>query len=535
MELNSRMMSILSKVASGRGDVSVKDICDTYGIKKRTFYYDFKKINLLLEDKGIEKIELLNGKCCISGEGKRAIRQFISGKDLDYYKSASERTVMISLYIGLSREKMTIAKFSEMFDISKNTVLADFRKMKEEMQSMKIGLVYDLKNGYRFDGNESIIRKYLYGKFREITSSKTYEDIRDFVNSIFSENGTEQDYWESFRACLLIYEELLGTDIVDTDFENCVFMLATSYIRSSNGCRYQPGSKGKEVQGTATYESARIMMQRIEERMGLSTYASEIIYMARGLMAMKNFRADGSEIEAWALEFTEKYVSSIERIGQIKIHDREKLIKQMANHIMPMRYRVGYSMQIENPLTNSIIESHEEEFKLAKTALEEVEPKLAQSITNDELAYLAVFIASGTSKYGRHEESNKILIICAEGVATALMIQSQLERLLGDYYRYEITSIKRAEHYNFGDYLMVVTTLDTEELRNRALRVGVLLSEENEKQIFDFLGRLEMTSRFSPYELARLIEVNTALDEEQMRNLTKDLLLFLNTHREHQK
>lgn len=531
MELNSRTMSILQGMADSSGEMSVKQICDLNDINRRTFYYDLEKANDLLAGNGIETIKLNNGRCSISRDSRKAIRELLSNRDIGYYKTARERRIIISFYIGLSRKRVNISDFIDMFDVSKNTIFADLQKIKEEVGKKEIEISYDSHEGYRFTGGESEIRAYLICQFRQVKNSRTKDEIKSFINRCLGEDGTEQDYWDGFRSCLLIYEELMGADIVETDIENCVFMLSISFIRSFLGHIYRTGNNDLKIRDSATYESVRIMMQRIEERMELSAYASEVTYIVLRLAGMQNFRINEDKIEAEAVDFTERYVSNIEEVGNISFANRDDLIRQMANHITPMSYRIGYSMQIENPLTNNIKQTYAKEFELAREALAKTDPELAQRITDDELSYLAVFIASGATNKRMHGWSNKILIICAEGVATALMLEGQLRELLGDFFEYEITSIKRSSKYNFEEYLMVITTLDTAELRDRAMHVNVLLTEDNEQAIIDYLSRTELSSTFAPYDIVKLVETDIECDENSLNNLTKDLLRYLNDHR----
>lgn len=532
IELNGRTMSILQEIASSAGDISVKQICDMHDINRRTFYYDLEKANDLLEDNGIEKIRLDNGRCVISEERKKDIKELISNKDIGYFKSSKERRIIITFYIGLSKKRLNISNFIEMFDVSKNTIVADLQKIREGIRYRGIELTYDSRVGYKFTGKESEIRGFLINQFRRIKNSRTQEEIREYMNSRLSEELYPQDYWEGFRACLLIYEELMGADILETDIESCVFMLCISFIRAYLGNIYRTGPKEKKVRYSAIFESVHVMMQRIEERMGLKAQASEVTYIVLRLAGMQNFRINEDKIGAETYELTERFVTNIEELGKIRFPKRDELIRQMTNHITPMTYRIGYGMQIENPLTHNIKQTYAREFELAWNAMEKTDHELAMRITDDELSYLAVFIASGAATRSGRARSNKILIICAEGVATALMLQGQLEDLLGDYFEYEITSIKRSSGYNFDDYLMVITTLDADQLRDRAVRVNVLLTDENIKMIIDYVSRTSITSTFAPYDIVRIVETHVECDDLSLSDLTRDLIKYLNDHRE---
>lgn len=533
MELNGRMLSILEEIVSSETlEIPAKRIRDMGNSKKRTFYYDFKKINNLLHDLGIEEIQLEKGICRISEEGKAQIAKVISEDNIEYYKSSSERRIISSIYIGLSSEKQTLPALEKYFDVSKNTILSDLRLIRKELAGYDIELVYDAYSGYRYIGEESAVRRYLLNQFRRIAADRTKREIRDLVNRELSLNEKRIDIWTAFRECLTIYEEVLGTDIADADIDACVFVMSVSYIRSGRGFRYKVKRRYSAVRDIPPFESGRIMMKRIEEYMGLKAYASETVYIVLFLLSTKNISINESGHDGLkAKEFTERYINCVEEEGHVKFHDKDNLKKRMANHIMPMMYRIEYNMQIENPHTESVKINYPEMFDLARKAFELTDPKLASEVSDDELSYLAIYIASGTGKRNENSRKKKILIVCAEGVATALMIQSQLEDILGDYYEYEISSIRRAEYADFKDYLLVVTTLDADHLHDKALKVSVLLSNENEQNILELLSREEFRAEFPLNEMMKIIGGQAGISQEESKDINKELLKYLNAHR----
>ena len=109
---------------------------------------------------------------------------------------------------------------------------------------------------------------------------------------------------------------------------------------------------------------------------------------------------------------------------------------KVCSHIEPL-YTDTFGSQLENPIAEAVKNAYMDAFELARQAFEKASPDLAKSITDDEIVYLAVYIAGEIKEENRHaseKSDQKILIVCGEGVATAILVKNQMIDLLGDYY-----------------------------------------------------------------------------------------------------
>jgi len=532
MELNGRMMYIMQDLAeSENGELSVGQLCETHGIKKRTFYYDIKKINSLLEENGIERIILDNGICIASNSCKKGISRIISDNSIRYYNSAEERKTIISVIVGLSGEKITASYFCDLFDISKNTLLSDLRIIKKELVERRVVLDYDRYGGYVFSGSEVTIRSFIISEFRKIKSHKTKDQIISLVNKYFADKLGERDYWLILKECLVIYEELQGTDIVDVDIESCVFTLAVSFARSLYGHKYNVQNKDRMIRDTRAFESAKVMMRRIEECLGLKAYNAEIYYVVPRLLSRQIFRhMESGEEDPAIAEFTDSFMRNAEYIGNKSFRNRDSIRKKLIHHVGPMMYRLAYGISLENPIAVSIRSNYGDSLEIARKAVMVTDPKIGKAISEDELCYLAIYIASGTVQLKSKNSKHRVLIICAEGVAAALMIQIQLEELLGECYLFEISSIKRVMDIKLENYLLVVTTLDNEYLENKAIRVKLLLSDDDKKRVFNALNQKTIMTCVSPNDLLEIIQKHYGSGIVSEMELNKELLNLLVTH-----
>ena len=535
MELNARMICILQEVIEAQDSVTVDQICGRNDISKRTFYYDIKNVNAWLREKALPQIVLKSGSCSIDPSVSDALGDIINRTDIEYFMSVDERKIMMALYIGLSKERVRIHDFCELFDISKNTVLSDMKNIRKELAERHIGLRFETERGYYFHGNEYAIRNYLYGQFKKVRSIKTGQYIRRFLDEQLTQiTGDRRTYWEALKECLVIYEEAARTSIVENDTDGGTFILAISYLRHAHGHLFRVNtSRTHQIRNTRAYKGASNLFSKIHEYVGLPFSEQEICYVALCFLAMQNFdpvAEEGQDPEM--LDFTERFLHHIEETGLAAFTDRETLKGRLVNHIAPMIYRINYGVQLDNPIADSVKRDYSTAFDLAKKGFSATDAKLAAKITEDELSYLAIYIADGI-KTGVPQGfgAGRILVVCPEGVATALLIRDQLATLLDSHYTYDLTSVKNIAAIDLADYLLIVTAAKCDLPDDKTVRVGLFLNEENKRSILEKLDQEKIETKIRTRDVMAIIRRYCGNRTQQMTDLNVELLNYFNAHR----
>lgn len=535
MELNARMICILQEVVEAQGAVTVEQICSRNDISKRTFYYDIKNVNAWLREKELPEILLKSGTCTIDHSVGEALGDVIRGSDTEYFMSVDERKIMMVLYIGLAEERIRIQTFCDLFDISKNTVLSDMKSIRTELGQRNVELKFDAELGYFFRGNESAIRNYLYSQFKKVRSLKTSQYIRRFLNEQLATMGREEDYWEALRECLVIYEEVAHTSIVENDTDGSVFILALAHLRHGHGHPFRfTVTETERIRETRAYQGAEILFRKIAEYVDLHAGEEEIYYVALCFLAMQNFDPVATEEQdPEMVRFTDRFLAAMEQSGKVEFKEREMLVGRLVNHITPMLYRINYGVQLDNPIADTVKKDYAAAFALARKGLLATDAKIAKKITEDELAYLAIYIADGI-KSGTHISNaapGKILVVCAEGVATALLIRDQLAELLHVHYEYDLASVKNIAAVPAEEYLLMVTAVKCDLPPEKTVRVNLFLTEDNKRSILEILNGETIHARLKPRELMSIVRRYVGDRPQQLAEINLELLNYINAHR----
>lgn len=101
---------------------------------RRKIYYHIDKINAALVDEALHIISIPRIGIHLTEEQRDACCKLLSEVDsYDYIMSAHERMMIMLLWIGISKERITIEKLIELTEVSRNTVLNDLNSIRYQL------------------------------------------------------------------------------------------------------------------------------------------------------------------------------------------------------------------------------------------------------------------------------------------------------------------------------------------------------------------------------------------------------------------
>lgn len=120
---------------------------------RRKIYYHIDKINAALGDETLHIISIPRIGIHLTEEQRDACCELLSEVDsYDYIMSAHERMMIMLLWIGISKERITIEKLMELTEVSRNTVLNDLNSIRYQLtlEQYQVTLQVSKSQGYHF-------------------------------------------------------------------------------------------------------------------------------------------------------------------------------------------------------------------------------------------------------------------------------------------------------------------------------------------------------------------------------------------------
>lgn len=494
MELKNRQASILRSLVRSLEGLAIQDLMDGYDIARRTLYYDVKKIDDWLEEGHLGKIWISEQivKAHITDYKKLEKRL---GQRQNYFFSVAERHAMEIIYIALYHEAVTVQKMEDYFDVSRNTILTDIKEIRKKLEKNELFLNTSVKSGYVIQGEEAVLRKMLGIQIRQLSNTEGRTAVKHlFQQSLRILTANDIDFYELCNSVIYQYENDTKGECILSNVGYESLRIQMALIRSMKGCENCMSDEEKYIlMNTLSYRSLEISAEKLKIH-NIIIPSSEIYYITSLLMGIQTVDFLSQD---WEDSYIEKIciqlIANFERIGCLFLADREHLQKQLMHHVRPLYYRLKYAVSANNPMVKDIKRMYPMVFDITKRAFEELDSAFPEKVSDEELAYICVYMASNLNEKMMelgHESSEKgILIIGAENMATATMVKEQLQKLLGITFKYSVISSNKIREWMLEEYILVVVV---GELKNEIscrylVKTDPVLTEADQRKIIDVL------------------------------------------------
>lgn len=488
MELNSRLASILSELLS-EGEQSSAQICSNLQISKRAFYYDYEKVKDWLETYKLGTIELKNGICSLKTNKSQEIQDIIDAGTTGFYLNNRERLVMELFYIAVHKQRGAVESLCTLLQVSQNTILADIKKNRMMLHEVGLGLEYSAQTGYLFIGDEFQIRNFLLERLKEIKTIRARKYLEEMLSEqMGSYLKPGENYVSIMQECEQIYEAVIGTTLLEQQLWQQAIVIILAYLRNQVGAGFlTTNTEMADLRTLKEYVGVETMFQRIREYLAMEMPEPEFYFVEIYFLGMRNFNFIENKTTHLNVEkIAEKFIGCLENAYQINLKDWQTFKSRLIEHLTPMYYRVKYGVQEKYPLMESYCRKYKKEFDMARNCLEQAEPKLSSKTSDDEIAYLSMYIGGELfvdKKRQKSSEGGKILVVCSEGVATSILVQNHLLELLGNTFSIDFSAVKSLDTLDFDQYIMVVSTVRHEKLPQDTLYVSSMLKKADNERI----------------------------------------------------
>ena len=170
LTINARNKKIIEYLLIMHEYVTILDIENNTGITRRSIYYDLNKINEWLNENHIKKIDLGKEGILLGDQQRMDIENLLNNfsKNSDYIFSPKERLSIIICFLLLANNSLYVDFFAHLCDVSRNTILQDFKSVKTQLTHKHLELSYSMKFGYSVKGDVLTKRSLFFTLFMNI-------------------------------------------------------------------------------------------------------------------------------------------------------------------------------------------------------------------------------------------------------------------------------------------------------------------------------------------------------------------------------
>ena len=426
-----------------------KEIGEVMELSSKTIRKEINQLNSVIKDKGAI-VESKPGKGFIfTIKDKDKFKLFLKN---DWYKYAyyqeedgdkNLRYVNILRTFLFSNSYIKQFELAETFHVSESQINKDLPIVRQILENYDLELVARPYYGMKVEGSEKNIRLAIKNEIGEdplLFEGDKNRDLFKKIQDIIEEMDFGDDYYMPY-----------------VNFKNLVIHIYISILRIRQK-KYISLSKDfeKKVDSTKEYKIAKIIVDKLENKLEIKIPKEELVYITMHLIA-KNTIRDQGKISTEILELSQNIIDEIYKVSKYDFRANIDFYFSLAIHLSPLANRIKYGFDMKNPILDDIKEN-KISYLLATIGANVINEKYHTKLSEDEIGYIALHIMAAMNSNTLNTKN--ILIICGSGNSSAQIMKAQLNRQFrNNINEIRTTDLRNLDQINMKNYDLIISSV----------------------------------------------------------------------------
>ncbi|MBT2292852.1 BglG family transcription antiterminator [Paenibacillus albidus] len=452
--------------------LSIPELRLQMNLTPRQFAYSLDKLNDGLTSQSLPKIQLFQTGFKIDERIKAYWNQeelSLNRKQLIFQEN--ERLYLIYLYTYIRREQIAIIHYQSLLQVSRNTALADVKKLRALCQGTGVKLSYNRTNGFYLEGEERYKRRFAsvcIGSLLQLPMGRS--GIQQVLDS-----WKYEDKSKAIRLHLSEMAREYAVDFVGNRLDQLIYELL--FLQFCYG-RHHLTLPKKQIQLIKTQPLFQ-MGKALSAYLFDEVTETEIIYLTIQLLSATQGISHIHPNEE-LINISDAIIHEVERLTFVPFKEKHILQSILYKHLVPAYFRIMCEVPLSNPLIDTIQTEHGVLFRLVKQALKPFSDYTGQLISDEEIGYFTILFGGHVRKLETKAKVYRATIVCPNGVSSSMMLQTQLRQLFPYLHFTESHSVAEMEKISPDSYDMIFSTIYLESPKPVYLTRPLLTALEEE-------------------------------------------------------
>lgn len=497
---------------------SIGELENLSNSSRRTILSDILRINEALSHLLLPTIRIENDLIRVPAISSKELLDHV---DISRsYTFQHERLDMIVLYLLLYPDYISNYHLQDLLRMSKNSVVADLKDIRELLKNQSISLQYTRSEGYYLEGTGSRLRQLLE---RTIEKLMRLESGRFILDYVLKECRIATKDAAIFSQIRMLSEKYQLTFI----FENV--KIVSLVMAVLNEIEIEGDYQVKQEDYRNIKETALLkLVEELEEE--YPRLARERDYVLSRLAGCLQGNLDLNP-DPTVVQIMDEIIKQVKANTGLEFPMGIPFRKNLYAHLYASYYRLLFNISLHNPLTHQIKTEYRSLYELIRRSLKPLEEMTGKPLSSDEIAYFTIHFGGYLQAKVKHREAKDLraMIVCPNGVSTSLILQSELEKI---FPRMEFQAISRS-HFKTVDNMerddvQVVFSTTHLESQDKVFLVKPLMTYIEKillkRRVYEYL-RLEKEDVVSIDELMGIVAKYTTIKNEE--GLKNELIHYL--------
>lgn len=467
--MNKRTVGIINDLAVASGEVTLQLLAEKYGVSQRTIRNDISTINDLLEDTGMEKIDLKRGGVLKLPDEFDNILPEITTDDFYSYKlSKEERKMVAAAMLINSAGYITLASIADSLYVSRATIIADLDEIKKFIRDGGLEVTSHPNKGLLVEGKESVKRWFL---FRLSVFGLENQNSKDEKGAMVSVQAGDASVIQKIINEQEHSHQLYMTDNSFLEIQKYLRIMINRNLQGEYIEMQEPGQNDK-------YLFAQDILRYISQYCGIKTTVDEIIYFSHLLEKCRYINKKDFDINDVKIQMiTRQFIHSISDDLGINLENDYDFFENLSNHLQSM-YLTESSQFPENAVIREIVEDHPDVANSVHHNLTILKQFNKREISEIETLYIIVHVCAALERKKNSEVSFHVIVACHAGIGTSHLLMEKLKK----NFNFQIVDIISAHEASFLEPDKADFIISTVPLKNCSIDyvvVSPILTDED--------------------------------------------------------
>ena len=447
MSRQKQIIQILTK-STNKNPITISTIAEILNVSSRTVLREMPKIEEWLDENGFNFIKKPGVGLIIdeSLENQQLILELLEVENVQKEYSKEERKRIILSELLIAKEPLKLFYFTNQLKVSEGTLSNDLDGIEDWLKSFDIKLIRRQGVGIYLEGNEKNYRKVLSDiLYRTLEEKELIKLLKKSLNSPSSENSIEfsienrmlnfidKTIIKGIEKIVSELEEKFNFKLIDSDYIGLVVHISLAVQRIKNGEKISMDKSSlSELEILPEFAVATEITEKLEKVFTIEIPKDEIGYITmhlKGARLRLNKVENDIDLDNLDIKQISNYIiTEVENDFNIEIINKQKLSKDIYNHLVPAISRMSMKLNIRNPLLENIKEQYSEIYHSCENACE-ILKKITKidKIPESEVAYIAMHIAAAIEENLKNENLS-VVIACPTGVGTSKLLGVNIKK-----------------------------------------------------------------------------------------------------------
>ncbi|WP_294399148.1 BglG family transcription antiterminator [uncultured Clostridium sp.] len=447
MSRQKQIIQILTK-STNKNPITISTIAEILNVSSRTVLREMPKIEEWLDENGFNFIKKPGVGLIIdeSLENQQLILELLEVENVQKEYSKEERKRIILSELLIAKEPLKLFYFTNQLKVSEGTLSNDLDGIEDWLRAFDIKLIRRQGVGIYLEGNEKNYRKVLSDiLYRTLEEKELIKLLKKSLNSPSSENSIEfsienrmlnfidRTIIKGIEKIVSELEEKFNFKLIDSDYIGLVVHISLAVQRIKNGEKISMDKSSlSELEILPEFAVATEITEKLEKVFTIEIPKDEIGYITmhlKGARLRLNKVENDIDLDNLDIKQISNYIiTEVENDFNIEIINKQKLSKDIYNHLVPAISRMSMKLNIRNPLLENIKEQYSEIYHSCENACE-ILKKITKidKIPESEVAYIAMHIAAAIEENLKNENLS-VVIACPTGVGTSKLLGVNIKK-----------------------------------------------------------------------------------------------------------